>query len=79
MAAGSRSTGRAGVYRVQGFGADMAAVQQDCRVAPAAPADCDRGLFDSASLLKDAVTKEATLGDTELERWRARRGDRNDR
>lgn len=38
---------------------DLRAWLQDCRVAPAAPADCDRGLFDSASLLKDAVTKEA--------------------
>ena len=41
--------------------------QQDCRAAHAAPADGDHGLFDSASLLKDAVTKEPTLGDIEAE------------
>ncbi|CAE7820712.1 FBL4 [Symbiodinium sp. CCMP2592] len=37
---------------------DMREWLQDCRVAPAAPADGDHGLFDSASLLQDAVTKE---------------------
>jgi len=37
---------------------DMREWLQDCRAAHAAPADGDHGLFDSASLLKDAVTKE---------------------